>query len=159
MQEAFESYKKAVSLPWSHKALGKSQEKEFSRRSEGLRAIVILRRDVFNVNGHKMPIRRVYLKFNFIRMYHPKRGGWVLDGDVPLCMICHTFFSFFSRKHHCRLCGNLVCAYCSDQDVSVKDCPEVGRVRVCSNCYYFQVTFSPSLDDHCVPFILVIQLI
>ena len=139
MQEALDYYKKAVSLPWDRKALEGCHEKEFFRSEEGLPVKAVLRRDIFHLNGRKIQIRRVYLQFNFIRMYHPKRGGWVLDSDVPICMICHTFFTFFSRKHHCRLCGNIVCSYCSDSEVAIKDCPEVGRVRVCSNCYYFQV--------------------
>ena len=120
------------------------------REDEGLPVKAILRKDVLNVNGNKIQIRRVYLKFKFLHFYHPKRGGWVLDGDVPICMICQSFFTVFSRRHHCRLCGNIVCSYCSDMEVSIKDCPEVGRVRVCSNCYYFQVQYSITLPLYCL---------
>mmetsp|Transcript_17914 Transcript_17914/g.29959 ORF Transcript_17914/g.29959 Transcript_17914/m.29959 type:complete len:211 (-) Transcript_17914:1568-2200(-) len=139
MQEAFDYYKKAVSLHWDAQALNGCAEREFaSRDDEGLPVKSILRKDVLSVNGKKIKIRRIYLKFNFLRLYHPVRGGWVLDGDTPICMICQSFFTFLSRRHHCRLCGNILCANCSDTTVSIKDCPEVGRVRVCSHCFYFQ---------------------
>jgi hypothetical protein len=142
MQEALEYYKRAAALRWDSTALKNCNEKEFSsRKNDGLPVNAIIRKDVLNVNGKKIKIRRVYLKFNFIRIYHPTRGGWVLDGDTPICMICHTFFTFVSRRHHCRLCGNIVCSMCSDSEVAIKNCPEVGRVRTCNNCYYFQVLF------------------
>ncbi|KAI9206389.1 FYVE zinc finger-domain-containing protein [Polychytrium aggregatum] len=38
---------------------------------------------------------------------------WVPDGDSSICMRCSQPFSFWNRKHHCRLCGRLVCHPCS----------------------------------------------
>lgn len=144
MQAALEHYKTAVTLHWDGNTLlltGRN-EKEFPPRpEEGLPVRAIIRNDVLVVNRKRIQIRRVYLKFNFIRLYHPVRGGWVLDGDAPFCMICQFQFTFFSRRHHCRLCGNIVCAECSDAEVFVKDCPEVGRVRACSMCYHNQVLY------------------
>jgi len=58
------------------------------------------------------------------------------------CMMtnCDSKFSFVNRRHHCKYCGNLVCAKCSiqrlpsqtRQSVEKKDAM---KVRVCDECY------------------------
>ena len=30
-----------------------------------------------------------------------------------VCKICNSTFGQFSRRHHCRLCAQSICAYCS----------------------------------------------
>jgi hypothetical protein len=51
------------------------------------------------------------------------------------CTCCGSSFSLFVRKHHCRMCGNLVCDPCSGQK---KLLPRLGyhgtKVRVCDTC-------------------------
>ena len=37
---------------------------------------------------------------------------WVDDHASKHCQVCHTPFSFFWRRHHCRQCGALVCYDC-----------------------------------------------
>lgn len=39
---------------------------------------------------------------------------WVEDDDVPRCPNCGRSFTLARRKHHCRLCGGIMCAKCSD---------------------------------------------
>lgn len=36
-------------------------------------------------------------------------GNWENDSDIQNCSICFVHFNFFIRKHHCRLCGKIVC--------------------------------------------------
>lgn len=40
---------------------------------------------------------------------------WQDDSEVTSCFLCHSKYSFFNRRHHCRKCGNVVCGNCSDQ--------------------------------------------
>ena len=44
---------------------------------------------------------------------------WQPDVEVNECPICHTTFSFFYRKHHCRKCGRVVCANCSPHRITI----------------------------------------
>lgn len=38
---------------------------------------------------------------------------WVNEKDVTHCHDCQVQFSFFVRKHHCRLCGRVFCDNCT----------------------------------------------
>jgi len=40
-------------------------------------------------------------------------GAWQADNTRTRCTICGTLFSTFTRKHHCRCCGRIICAACS----------------------------------------------
>ncbi|KAK4451631.1 lateral signaling target protein 2, partial [Podospora aff. communis PSN243] len=56
-----------------------------------------------------------------------RRGGppeftvprWQPDAEVTYCPICHTQFSIWIRKHHCRKCGRVVCASCSPHRITI----------------------------------------
>lgn len=47
------------------------------------------------------------------------RPRWQPDAEVTICPICHTQFSIFVRKHHCRKCGRVVCASCSPHRITI----------------------------------------
>lgn len=38
---------------------------------------------------------------------------WAEDKDVPLCPFCARTFNLARRRHHCRLCGGIMCDECS----------------------------------------------
>ncbi|XP_010083799.1 PREDICTED: rabenosyn-5 [Pterocles gutturalis] len=39
---------------------------------------------------------------------------WVSDHDVPFCPDCGSKFSIRNRRHHCRLCGSIMCKKCME---------------------------------------------
>ncbi|RWS28292.1 rabenosyn-5-like protein [Leptotrombidium deliense] len=48
------------------------------------------------------------------RKQHEKRCvEWVNDADVKLCPNCAKSFNISRRRHHCRLCGGIMCHNCS----------------------------------------------
>lgn len=58
------------------------------------------------------------------------------DPNGKRCKLCSKQFGLFSRKHHCRHCGRLVCENCSSQRLvisleSMRDKPK----RVCDGCF------------------------
>ncbi|NXG06034.1 RBNS5 protein, partial [Sakesphorus luctuosus] len=39
---------------------------------------------------------------------------WVSDQDVPFCPDCGSKFGIRHRRHHCRLCGSIMCKKCME---------------------------------------------
>ncbi|KDQ15662.1 hypothetical protein BOTBODRAFT_31546 [Botryobasidium botryosum FD-172 SS1] len=65
---------------------------------------------------------------------------WVPDGRAAACMRCGERFGWRRRRHHCRLCGKVVCSSCSgstfyiaDQSGKTKSSPKAARA--CNACY------------------------
>ena len=59
---------------------------------------------------------------------------WIPDSDVSECQTCMKSFSFLVRKHHCRLCGRVVCGECSRYRMVLERTNK--PVRVCRTCYF-----------------------
>ena len=38
---------------------------------------------------------------------------WEKDDNATQCSLCPTSFTYSTRKHHCRLCGKIICSECS----------------------------------------------
>lgn len=38
---------------------------------------------------------------------------WIADSEVKFCPICKKQFNVARRRHHCRLCGGIMCGKCS----------------------------------------------
>lgn len=60
--------------------------------------------------------------------------GWVLDNQCTNCMRCNKSFSLFSRRHHCRVCGFLICKQCGDHTTAVPALKSKSS-RVCKECH------------------------
>lgn len=88
--------------------------------------------------NHSKLVHRVLLMRPHVYSGGP---GWVVDGDTDTCMNCYEVkFGFFNWRHHCRLCGNVVCETCSSKTVDLSNergyyVRESGASRVCSSCY------------------------
>uniref|UniRef100_A0ABI7Z4S9 FYVE, RhoGEF and PH domain containing 2 n=1 Tax=Felis catus TaxID=9685 RepID=A0ABI7Z4S9_FELCA len=62
---------------------------------------------------------------------------WVRDKMVTMCMRCKEPFNALTRRrHHCRACGYVVCAKCSDYRAELKY-DDNRPNRVCFHCYTF----------------------
>ena len=64
--------------------------------------------------------------------------NWVPDEEVLVCMSrnCETKFSFWQRRHHCRLCGNVYCDACTQMRAMMPDVfGTKDPQRVCEPCY------------------------
>ena len=46
---------------------------------------------------------------------------WVDDNAVISCYTCKFRFSFYTRKHHCRVCGRIFCYQCSSNKIVVPE--------------------------------------
>ncbi|XP_023368732.1 FYVE, RhoGEF and PH domain-containing protein 2 isoform X1 [Otolemur garnettii] len=62
---------------------------------------------------------------------------WVRDKMVTMCMRCQEPFNpLMRRRHHCRACGYVICAKCSDYRAQLKYDDNKPN-RVCYACYTF----------------------
>ncbi|XP_068601757.1 rabenosyn-5 [Brachionichthys hirsutus] len=49
-----------------------------------------------------------------IRAIEKSVVSWVNDSDVPFCPDCGNKFSMRNRRHHCRVCGSIMCRRCME---------------------------------------------
>ena len=54
-------------------------------------------------------------------MIENKNNVWVKDHTVTNCYGCTVEFGFWYRKHHCRNCGNIFCAKCSNNFIVIPE--------------------------------------
>jgi len=60
---------------------------------------------------------------------------WAPDDQVTQCRLCEKEFNLARRKHHCRKCGEIFCAQCSDNTMSLPSSAK--PVRVCDGCHVY----------------------
>ncbi|PQE10330.1 FYVE domain protein [Rutstroemia sp. NJR-2017a WRK4] len=71
----------------------------------------------------------------------PTRNHWKPDSESSICdeATCTRYFSYFTRRHHCRRCGNIFCDQHSshtiplDQDANYH--PQGTQSRSCAHCF------------------------
>ncbi|KAL0210623.1 hypothetical protein RCL1_005059 [Eukaryota sp. TZLM3-RCL] len=60
---------------------------------------------------------------------------WTPDEAVTHCQLsCGTGFTLFTRRHHCRSCGKVVCNKCSLTRMTLPSLGFFSPVRVCNEC-------------------------
>ncbi|XP_074030233.1 phosphatidylinositol-3,5-bisphosphate 3-phosphatase MTMR4 isoform X2 [Leptinotarsa decemlineata] len=64
-----------------------------------------------------------------------QRTLWVPDHAVNKCTGCSTEFWLGRRRHHCRKCGKIFCADCSENSTPLPSEHLFNPVRVCTNCF------------------------
>ncbi|XP_059384343.1 FYVE and coiled-coil domain-containing protein 1-like isoform X2 [Carassius carassius] len=57
---------------------------------------------------------------------------WLVDKEATHCLGCQGQFTWWLRRHHCRLCGRIFCYYCSNNYVMTKNSK---KERCCRECY------------------------
>lgn len=81
-----------------------------------------------SVFKHETPTKQLLFSLLDNLVKEPK---WA-EGDA--CSECNIKFSLTMRKHHCRHCGRLVCARCSDNTMPILKFEFQKPVRVCQIC-------------------------
>jgi hypothetical protein len=74
---------------------------------------------------------------------------WVSDASVFTCTACQDEFNFFNRRHHCRVCGKIFCADCSQ--LRVKIAKHWSDVRCCERCMDELEELACVLSDEILP--------
>ncbi|GMF35446.1 unnamed protein product [Phytophthora fragariaefolia] len=63
-----------------------------------------------------------------------QRQEWVNDAQRTNCSLCVQTFSMLKRRHHCRVCGEVVCSACTVFKMVKGDQEVAAKVRVCKAC-------------------------
>jgi hypothetical protein len=65
----------------------------------------------------------------------PGKEYWVDDHKCKACYECETPFSVFVRRHHCRICGRIFCAQCTNNAIPPgRGSADGNWLRVCNFC-------------------------
>ncbi|KDO34140.1 hypothetical protein SPRG_01410 [Saprolegnia parasitica CBS 223.65] len=60
---------------------------------------------------------------------------WIPDTERFRCHVCTRNFSNFRRKHHCRMCGEVVCSSCTLKKLAeIPQRQGLQEVKVCMSC-------------------------
>lgn len=78
--------------------------------------------------------RRSNSSYNNLSNLLPLPPTWHRDEDHVGCEVCRKEFGLFLRRHHCRKCGSVVCAYCSETRIPLPQFGIFDPVRVCASC-------------------------
>jgi len=60
---------------------------------------------------------------------------WVPDAVSKVCLLCLQDFTLLKRRHHCRICGLVVCHSCSPYSAFIPSVNANSKVRICKNCF------------------------
>ncbi|XP_056380916.1 rabenosyn-5 [Hyla sarda] len=118
-QDRYEAYSYGGVDPcmWDPQEIGtvRSHLSEFKRQRAA-------RIDHYVVEVNKLIIRlekltsfdRINTESAKIRAIERSVVPWVSDQDVPFCPDCGNKFTIRNRRHHCRLCGSIMCKRCTE---------------------------------------------
>ncbi|KAL3664159.1 hypothetical protein V7S43_011040 [Phytophthora oleae] len=68
------------------------------------------------------------------KLEHMPRADWVADDARKACAVCVKPFALRRRKHHCRHCGEVVCASCAPAREVDGETNATTNVRICTAC-------------------------
>ncbi|KAK2165368.1 hypothetical protein LSH36_51g02001 [Paralvinella palmiformis] len=71
---------------------------------------------------------------------------WMPDRHCKECYECGDRFNTFRRRHHCRICGQIFCSRCCNQEVPGKIMGYTGFLRVCTYCCRVVLSYAQSRE-------------
>ncbi|KAM8858019.1 1-phosphatidylinositol 3-phosphate 5-kinase isoform 1-T1 [Synchiropus picturatus] len=72
---------------------------------------------------------------------------WMPDSQCKECYDCHEKFTTFRRRHHCRLCGQIFCSRCCNQEIPGKFMGYTGDLRACTYCRKIALSYAHSAES------------
>jgi hypothetical protein len=77
------------------------------------------------------------------------RHHWIPDKARKYCYCCsRAFHTIFRRKHHCRMCGDIVCGKCSRTKVTLYNTLITRVERACNSCIHHSSTYYQTTPTH-----------
>ncbi|OBS80538.1 hypothetical protein A6R68_21255, partial [Neotoma lepida] len=81
-----------------------------------------------------------------------KRLKEIMEGKSQCkeCYDCSEKFTTFRRRHHCRLCGQIFCSRCCNQEIPGKFMGYTGDLRACTYCRKIALSYAHSTDSNSI---------
>ncbi|TIB39586.1 hypothetical protein E3P86_01066 [Wallemia ichthyophaga] len=118
-------------LRWKKQAKEKDGEGEGEKEERADGSILTPSQSYANSHSHSNP-----LETKLRVLEHYAAPVWVPDSKAVVCMSCSEPFNWMRRKHHCRMCGHVVCHECSTRNfLIVNEAGEHQPSRACDDCY------------------------
>ncbi|XP_064411060.1 FYVE and coiled-coil domain-containing protein 1 isoform X2 [Latimeria chalumnae] len=70
---------------------------------------------------------------------------WLGDKEVNHCLDCKSQFTWWLRRHHCRLCGRIFCYYCCNNFAMTKHSGK--KERCCRDCFLQHGAISQRISE------------
>ncbi|XP_039284821.1 putative 1-phosphatidylinositol 3-phosphate 5-kinase [Nilaparvata lugens] len=88
------------------------------------------------------------LKYSGLQSYKDTdlKQYWMPDSVSKECYDCGEKFTTFRRRHHCRVCGQIFCSRCCNQEIPGKIMGCTGDLRVCTYCGKVVLSYLQSAD-------------
>ncbi|XP_053218980.1 1-phosphatidylinositol 3-phosphate 5-kinase isoform X4 [Podarcis raffonei] len=75
---------------------------------------------------------------------------WMPDSQCKECYDCSEKFTTFRRRHHCRLCGQIFCSRCCNQEIPGKFMGYTGDLRACTYCRKIALSYAHSTESNSI---------
>ncbi|XP_063445797.1 uncharacterized protein LOC134725699 isoform X2 [Mytilus trossulus] len=62
------------------------------------------------------------------------KARWMSDDEASNCVLCQNKFNQLRRKHHCRMCGRILCSKCCKEKMPLPQLRCEEPERVCEIC-------------------------
>lgn len=83
---------------------------------------------------------------------------WMPDSQCKECYDCNEKFTTFRRRHHCRLCGQIFCSRCCNQEIPGKFMGYTGeKLKVVKNTCFVPFPSRPVSKYVCRSMALLIE--
>lgn len=104
--------------------------------------IIDLRKDLIALEGRATHLEVVRCFVRTTDSHGLEDTGWVINESCRVCLRCGMAFGLLLWRHHCRICGLLVCNPCSLRSNPILDAPGLEHSRVCRECWQCEVRTS-----------------
>lgn len=106
------------------------------------RSLTNVLRRISNILDRRITCAQAYKDSDF-------KQYWMPDGNCKECYDCGDKFTTFRRRHHCRVCGQIFCSRCCNQEIPGKIIGCTGDLRVCKYCCKVVLSYLQSTDSSC----------
>eukprot|EP00981_Chlorochromonas_danica_P007371 scaffold1699_cov252-Ochromonas_danica.AAC.5 len=106
-----------------------------ARREEDDSFIIDLRKDLVALEDRPTRLEVVRCFVRTTDSHGLEDTGWVINESCRVCLRCGMAFGLFLWRHHCRICGLLVCNPCSMRSNPILDAPGLEHSRICRECW------------------------